>query len=345
MARPRPAPRPVSLVVKNGSNALAATSGVMPSPLSVTPMRAKDPAGRFEAVPSSRVAEFDGVHPDRYVAATWHGVTRVDGEVHQEQFEVAGVRQHEVRVICRQALELYVLAQSGAQQVFCVANGCVEVDQHGLSDVMPAEDEELPGQAGRPVSSLLHLGHVLLEITVGCEAVRQELGVTQDRLQQVVEVVGDPAGELPDRLHALRLPEALLGLRLTGKGLVELGVLHFELLDQPECHVPAADRDIEQGGEGQGQQESEQERDPGELIGQETPDARGETDHDHQEGDPMGLHETLGARSDGGAPLMGTSLTGRSLQALHRNPTATQLCLPWVHGRWDSPDRRLQGAW
>jgi len=42
----------------------------------------------------------------------------------------------------------------------------------------------------------------------------------------------------------------------------------------------------------------------------------------------MVLHETLGVRSDARARCMGTSLTGGSLQALHRNPTATQLSRP-----------------
>ena len=38
----------------------------------------------------------------------------------------------------------------------------------------------------------------------------QQLGVADDRRQEVVEVVGDPAGELPDRLHLLRLPKLVL---------------------------------------------------------------------------------------------------------------------------------------
>src|ERR1700730_9050153 len=37
----------------------------------------------------------------------------------------------------------------------------------------------------------------------------QEFGIAQNDRQQVVEVVGDPAGELPDGLHFLRLPQLL----------------------------------------------------------------------------------------------------------------------------------------
>jgi len=36
MLKPRPVPLPISLVVKNGSNAFALTSGVMPMPSSLT---------------------------------------------------------------------------------------------------------------------------------------------------------------------------------------------------------------------------------------------------------------------------------------------------------------------
>ena len=42
------------------------------------------------------------------------------------------------------------------------------------------------------------------------EAPRGELAEAEDDREQVVEVVRDPAGEEPDRLHLLRLPELLL---------------------------------------------------------------------------------------------------------------------------------------
>ena len=44
----------------------------------------------------------------------------------------------------------------------------------------------------------------------------QHVGIEQDRGQQVVEVVRDPAGELAERFHALRLRELQLGVLLLG---------------------------------------------------------------------------------------------------------------------------------
>ena len=50
-----------------------------------------------------------------------------------------------------------------------------------------------------------------LALWSGAQLPRGELGVAEDHAQEVVEVVGDAAGELPDRLHLLGLQELLLG--------------------------------------------------------------------------------------------------------------------------------------
>jgi isocitrate dehydrogenase (NAD+) len=60
------------------------------------------------------------------------------------------------------------------------------------------------------------LDRVLAQRVAGRQAVAHRLGVARDRRQQVVEVVRDPAGELADGLHLLRLPELLLQAALVG---------------------------------------------------------------------------------------------------------------------------------
>ena len=44
------------------------------------------------------------------------------------------------------------------------------------------------------------------------DALAQQIEVAHHRHQQIVEIVRDPAGELADGLHLLRLPQLLLGL-------------------------------------------------------------------------------------------------------------------------------------
>ena len=74
----------------------------------------------------------------------------------------------------------------------------------------PAEGQdaldELGGAAHRPP----HLVEVLLHRVRRSEIHRGELEVPADRREQIVEVVGDAAGERAHRLHLLRLPELRL---------------------------------------------------------------------------------------------------------------------------------------
>src|ERR1700683_908433 len=89
---------------------------------------------------------------------------------------------------------------------------------------------------------------VRLQLAGRRNGIGQEFGVGEDRLQEVVEVVGDAAGELADRLHALGLAETFLGLGLTGKGLVELGVLCFELFYELQGFVTPPNGEIKRSG-------------------------------------------------------------------------------------------------
>ena len=62
----------------------------------------------------------------------------------------------------------------------------------------------------------------------GAEVFEQELAVAGDDRQEVVEVVGDAAGQPADRLQLLGLPELLLEAPLLGHVLDEtLDVLHL----------------------------------------------------------------------------------------------------------------------
>ena len=77
-----------------------------------------------------------------------------------------------------------------------------------VHDLLPAEGEELAGEAGgalRGLQDLLELAPLGL-----ARVAHQELGVPQDDAQRVVEVVGDAAGQASDRLHLLGLQELRL---------------------------------------------------------------------------------------------------------------------------------------
>ena len=76
-----------------------------------------------------------------------------------------------------------------------------------------------------------------LGVAMRLRALRGHLQVADDAGQDVVEVVGDAAGQLADRLHLLRLPQ--LGL--------ELGMLGFgasartDVARRPKAHAARPD--------------------------------------------------------------------------------------------------------
>ncbi len=97
-------------------------------------------------------------------------------------------------------------------------DGRVELEHLGVDDLPAAERQELRGEGRRPGrghGDRLHLAERFVRVEVGAairgEVVRQQLGVSLDREQHVVEVVGDTAGQPPDRLQLLGLKKLVLG--------------------------------------------------------------------------------------------------------------------------------------
>ena len=78
--------------------------------------------------------------------------------------------------------------------------------------MLPAtrEPEQLPRQLSRPLGRPLNAAGGLSGQLSGLRVQAQHARVTQDPCQQIIEVVCDPAGQLPDRFHLLGLSQLLL---------------------------------------------------------------------------------------------------------------------------------------
>jgi len=82
-----------------------------------------------------------------------------------------------------------------------------DVDERGLQHLVPAERKQLPGQGGRALRRLDDLPDIP-PLVIGTAGVgRETFRVPEDDGQQVVEIVGHAAGELPDGVHLLRLTQ------------------------------------------------------------------------------------------------------------------------------------------
>jgi hypothetical protein len=79
------------------------------------------------------------------------------------------------------------------------------IDQAGRQDLLSAEGQQLAREAGRALGRLLDLIELEAHVAGRPVAIDCQPGKAQDCGEQVVEVVGDAAGQPADRFHLLRL--------------------------------------------------------------------------------------------------------------------------------------------
>ena len=116
-----------------------------------------------------------------------------------------------------------VFADHAPQHRLDLAERDVEVDDLGLQHLAAAERQHLLGEVGgahRGAGDLLGVGAALV---LRIERVQHDLGVADDRREQVVEVVRDAAREAADRFHLLRVAQLLFEQQPLGHRIVALG--------------------------------------------------------------------------------------------------------------------------
>ena len=163
----------------------------------------------------SASADVAGPHQD--AAAVGHGVACVDDEVDDHLLELVEIGLDQPQVAAVLDVDLDLLADQPAHHVLQLGQNVAELQHLGPQRLPAREGQQLAHQAGRPVAVLLDL-HDVLEGRIGRPVVgQQQVGIAQDRGQDVVEVMRDAAGQLADGLHLLRLDEAFLQGALLGR--------------------------------------------------------------------------------------------------------------------------------
>ena len=158
------------------------------------------------------VRGFDGDLP-----AVRHGVARVDDEIDDGVFELAHIHERRPEAAAEDGLDRDRLPHRAGQHLRQAADQAVEVDLARAQDLLAGECEQTLRQRCGPPRAL-HRGRDRLADRRGfgrAGALEPALGrveVADDDGHQIVEVVGDAAGELANRLHLLRLRQR--GLRI-----------------------------------------------------------------------------------------------------------------------------------
>ena len=148
--------------------------------------------------------------------ALGHGVTGVDGKVHQNLFHLArvGLHRHERGVNAGDPLN--VLTNHPGQHFLYIADRFIQVEHCRLQDLFAAEGEQLLSERGGAIGSALDLLDAVAGLVVETRGSQQQLAMSHDDAEDVVEVVGDTARQAPDGFHLLSVSE--LGFQLDALG-------------------------------------------------------------------------------------------------------------------------------
>jgi len=199
-----------------------------------------------EAEIARRLRELDAGRRDLERPAVRHGVPGVHGEVEQHLRELVRVRHDRPHAGAERRGEGDPLADRARQELLEVRDHLVQGQHLRAEELLARQGEELARDADGPVRRLDDPLEALPRARVaGRELAQEEVGVPEHDREHVGEVVGDPAREAPDRLHLLRLAQALLELVARGLGELALGdVAHRQHPQRPLAAVQRASGDL-----------------------------------------------------------------------------------------------------
>src|SRR4029077_16907591 len=120
------------------------------------------------------------------------------------------VRHDASQRFVQRSTQIDVLANHPAEHLFHVLDRSIKVDDSRLENLLTAKSQELARQGRCPFPGLLDLFSFLQQGTVRRQLILQELAVADDHTEQIIEVMRNPAGKLPDGFHSLRLTKLFL---------------------------------------------------------------------------------------------------------------------------------------
>jgi hypothetical protein len=139
-----------------------------------------------------------------------HGRGRIRGEVHDDLVDLRRIRENRGQIRVDLRVDLDRGGNRGAQQPERILDRRLQRHRRARVLLTPAERENLRDQVLGPGARFRDLHETLLDARLACELRAQQLRVSEDRGQDVVEVVRNAARQRADRLHLLRLPQLLL---------------------------------------------------------------------------------------------------------------------------------------
>src|SRR5215213_11484148 len=171
--------------------------------------------------------EVDEASFDGELAAFAHRIAAVDREIDERGLELRRVDFNDCVFRRQHQLQLYGLADRPGDERQHVPDEIIDPHLLRLYSRLAREAQELARQLGALFRRLGGLEQALAGLAIAVDGMFDQIEIAQYDGEQVVEVMRQPAGELADGFHLLRLLQLALGLAAAG------GVddLHYKVID------------------------------------------------------------------------------------------------------------------
>ena len=147
---------------------------------------------------------------DGELAPFRHGVAGIDDEVHQDLLDLSGIGLQPPQLLIKDGDEIDILSDETSEHLSQIVHDGIQVDHFRLQHLTPAERQKLSGQCAGLFTGLLD-GVQFPANRIGFAHIRQQdLRISRDDGQQIVEVMRDAARKLSHDFHFLSLAQLLL---------------------------------------------------------------------------------------------------------------------------------------
>jgi len=143
-------------------------------------------------------------------------VAGVDAEIRKHLVDLGGVDHDRRRGGARRPDKFDVLAKEAPEQLEHGRDGVREVKALRRNGLLSREGQELTRQIGRPMCAARDFLQVGPRRMVGLQMVEGQIDIAKDGHEHVVEIVRHAAGQPPDGLHLLRLPQLVFQRQALG---------------------------------------------------------------------------------------------------------------------------------
>ena len=155
---------------------------------------------------AGRVVHVNQRRREEKLPAVPHGVARVQGEIHDDLVQIAGIRKDRRQVVTELKVERDVLPDEAAQHRYRLLDRCVNRKRTPLNDLLPAVSEQLLCQCRGALGCADHLMERCAQLFIQLCVSELQRSVSENDGQDVIEIVSDARCEASHALHLLRLP-------------------------------------------------------------------------------------------------------------------------------------------